>query len=52
MIEIFKHEESGHGDILSQEFLQWRSHEAARSAAKEPAAAKSAKLAAELMKPL
>lgn len=24
MIEIFKNEESGHGDILSREFIQWR----------------------------
>ncbi len=25
MIEVFKNEESGHGDILSREFLAWRS---------------------------
>jgi len=24
VIEVFRVEESGHGDILSQEFLQWR----------------------------
>lgn len=24
MIEVFKHEESGHGDILSTEFVEWR----------------------------
>ena len=24
MIEIFKNEESGYGDILSREFIQWR----------------------------
>lgn len=25
MVEVFKNEESGHGDILSREFVQWRS---------------------------
>lgn len=24
MIEVFKNEESGHGDVLSREFLAWR----------------------------
>ena len=24
MIEVFKTEESGHGDILSREFVEWR----------------------------
>lgn len=24
MIEVFKNEESGHGDILSREFVAWR----------------------------
>ena len=24
MIEIFKTEESGHGDILSRQFIEWR----------------------------
>ena len=24
MIEVFKIEESGHGDILSREFIEWR----------------------------
>ena len=24
MIEVFKNEESGHGDILSPEFVEWR----------------------------
>ena len=24
MIEVFKIEESGHGDILSKEFIEWR----------------------------
>ncbi len=24
MIEVFKHEDSGYGDILSREFLNWR----------------------------
>ncbi|MCJ1485184.1 decapping endonuclease targeting mRNA [Schaereria dolodes] len=25
VIEVFKHEETGHGDIISHEFLAWRS---------------------------
>ena len=24
MIEVFKNEDSGHGDILSREFIEWR----------------------------
>lgn len=24
MIEVFKNEESGHGDILSRDFIEWR----------------------------
>lgn len=27
VIEIFRNEESGHGDILSREFVEWRSRE-------------------------
>ena len=32
MIEVFKHEESGYGDILSREFTQWRSRDVANAA--------------------
>ena len=24
MIEVFKNEDSGHGDILSRDFIEWR----------------------------
>lgn len=26
MVEVFKVEESGHGDILSPDFIEWRTH--------------------------
>lgn len=37
MIEVFKNEESGYGDILSPEFVQWRNGRDANEADVEAA---------------
>ena len=40
MIEVFKNEDSGYGDILSPEFVEWRSGRKATEADVETAKAR------------
>ena len=40
MIEVFKSEESGHGDILSREFVEWRNRTSTNGAEDVEAAKK------------